>query len=727
MKAPAAAGFLVLTGLALFPVLRGEEQFFYRDVTRQYEPLQAQLDRAWSAGELPLWNASTQSGVPLLSNLHAGVFAPWGPVFRVLPFHRAYAAMVALAWAAWMAGLFAFLKRRLGVVPSLVGASAGGLTGVVLGATSYLPFLAGLACIPWQLVLLHSPRPLARVGGLAGLFTLQVLMGDPSTALMGGLACLLAGWVDGPPQATSRLLQAGALAVGLSAVQLLPAWTLYEESARASSSLDTRLAWSFHPARALEWVVRLPYGELLAPPYFNRWDLAAGPDAQPFLLEHGWGVMAVLMLGAALSTRGPLRRLGLGLVGLGFFLSLGRHLGPLQQLFAFPPLSLFRFPERYGALTALGVAMLTAHGLGSSLDTFQRRRRSAFGWVATSALLAGAALLLDEVARHAALQTAALVFGAGVFGLFWARVRWAWLLAVLAVGAVDGVRAVGASVLTLPPEPLTDVATLPDASHRVWRENAPLRALERPVRGREGFAEERRLLHATFASATPGLHGVDELGGFSPVSLRRWQRVIQATSGRPSLLSSLFDVCWLVSTTARGRANPEWSVVRTLADDTALFETRACRGRAWSVGAAVDVGGTEEAVQRLSAPDFEPARVATREGGEPLPALTTTVVALAPRQRASALDLTVEQRAQWALVVVSETWAPGWRAWVDEVERPVELLDGTLLGVAVPPGGRRVALRYEEPLASTGLAVSLATALVLVLLAVRSRRAPSDG
>lgn len=721
MKARAAALFLVLTGLALAPVLSGHAQFFYRDVTRQYQPLQAQLDRAWAARELPLWNPGTQSGVPLAGNLHAGAFAPWAPVFRLLDFHRAYGWLVALAWAAWMTGLYVLLRRHVSAGASAVGALTGGLTGVVLGATSYLPLLAGLACLPWQLLALHEPRPLVRVTWLAALFTLQVLTGDPSTALMGGLACLLAGGLEARRGTTTSLLGAGVVALGLSAVQLLPAWTLYEESARASSSLDTRLGWSFHPARALEWVVRLPYGELLAPPYFTRWDLAAGPDAQPFLLEHGWGVLALLMLGAALTTKGPLRRLGVGLAALGLTLSLGRHLGPLQQLFALPPLSLFRFPERYGVLTALGVSLLTAHGAGALLDAFKLRFRWALGWLALAAVLGGAALLADDVASRAMLLTAALLAGAGVTALLVSRVRWAWLLAVLAAGAIDGARAVRASVLTLPAEPLPAVAALPSSGHRVWRENAPLRSLERPVRGADGFAQERRLLHATFASATPGLHGVDELGGFSPVSLRRWQRVIQATAARPQLLSSLFDVCWFVSTHARGAANPEWRVVRELAEETALYETKACRGRAWTVSAVVDVASTEEAVQQLSRPGFDAATVATREGGEALPPLAMTPVELSPRKSANELALTVQPGAQWALVVVSETWSPGWRAWVDGAERPVELLDGTLLGVVVPPGGRSLTLRYEEPLATSGLALSTATVLLLLLLWFRAR------
>jgi hypothetical protein len=718
-RAPAALFFLVPL-LALAPVLAGRAQFFYRDVTRQYAPLQAQLELAWQQGELPLWNASTQSGVPLFANLHAGVLAPWQPIFRALDFHRAYGLSVALAWTALMLGLFVFLRSRVGAAASTVGALAGGLTGVVLGATSYLPLLGGVACIPWQLVALAQERGLVRVSVLGALFALQVLMGDPSTALMGGFACLLASATDPRPGALRDLLLGVLVALGLSAVQWIPGWTLFEESARASSTLEARLAWSFHPARTLEWLVRLPFGELLAPPYFTRSELAAGPDAQPFFLEHGWGLLPLLMLGPAVVTRGPLRRLGLGLLLVGFGLSLGSHLGPLQGLFALPPLSLFRFPERYAALTALGVALLTAQGAGALIEGTQPRFRWALGWAGLSAIFAASALLAPEPTARALLITAGLLGGTAALSLTLAGVRWAWVLIVLSLGALDGARAVRASVLTLPAEEL--VRTLELGTRRVWRENAPLRALETPVRGSEGFGAERRLLHTTFASATPGLHGASELGGYSPVAVRRWQRVLQVAARRPALLAQLFDVGWFVSTRERVSSNPDWTAVAEVAPQIWLAQSSSALGRAWSVPRVLAVTDTDAALSALSSPLFDAAQVATREDGAPLPALAHTTVTLAPRRLASEIQLSVEPREQWVMVVISESWAPGWRGWVDGSEQPVELLDGALLGIAVPPGGRAIQLRYEEPLGTTGLAFSAATAMALFLFWLRSRR-----
>lgn len=707
---------LALAVVALAPALSGREQFFYRDVTRQYAPLQAQLDRAWTRGELPLWNDSTQSGVPLLANLHAGVLAPWWPLFRALDFHRAYAACVALALAAWMSGLYVFFRRRVEPAAASLGALAGGLSGVVLSATTYLPLLTGAACIPWQLVALEASSRVRGVVALAALFTLQVLTGDPSTALMGALAGAVLVVTSRTPARLSWLAAGGALALGLSAMQLLPAWTLYGESARAASSLETRLGWSFHPARTLEWLVRRPWGGLLEAPTFARWDLAAGPDPLPFLLEHGWGVLGVLFTGAALVRRGSFRAAGLALVALGLALSLGRHLGPARGLFDLPPLALFRFPERYAVLTALGAATLVAKGAAHLLEAPTARRRWALGWLGLAALTALAALSVEGALHSALLSLAGLLAAAGVLALTVGRARWAWWLAVVSLAGVDGWSAVTADLLTLPAEPLPDIAVAPRGPHRVWRENAPLRGVETLAQGREALAEERRRLHRTFASATPGLHGVDELGGYSPVAIRRWQRVLQVASQRPDLLSQLFDVCWFVSTPARSAASPSWTALEALAPSVQLFESKRCLGRAWAVTQVVHVRDTDEALQRLAAPGFDASRLATVEG-PPAPArhLDAPRVTMRPRTRASRLELDVEPQASMALVVVSEAWSPGWRAWVDGAERPVEVLDGALLGVAVPPGGQFVRFEYEEPLWSAGLGLSLCTALGLVL------------
>ncbi|HXO30258.1 MAG TPA: YfhO family protein, partial [Thermoanaerobaculia bacterium] len=73
--------------------------------------------------------------------------------------------------------------------------------------------------------------------------------------------------------------------------------------------------------------------------------------------------------------------------------------------------------------------------------------------------------------------------------------------------------------------------------------------------------------------------------------------------------------------------------------------------------------------------------------------------------------------AEPRLLVVAESWAPGWRALVDGQPRPVEAAAGALLGVRLGPGSGRAELRYRPPGLLAGAGISAAALLVLTALA----------
>ena len=76
-------------------------------------------------------------------------------------------------------------------------------------------------------------------------------------------------------------------------------------------------------------------------------------------------------------------------------------------------------------------------------------------------------------------------------------------------------------------------------------------------------------------------------------------------------------------------------------------------------------------------------------------------------------------------VVVSEAYAPGWRA---DRGRRLSLHDGLLMSFVAPPGGGRVTLRYRTPGIRLGALVSLvALVLTTTLLVLGRRPAQSSG
>ncbi|MBV8487333.1 MAG: YfhO family protein, partial [Planctomycetaceae bacterium] len=53
--------------------------------------------------------------------------------------------------------------------------------------------------------------------------------------------------------------------------------------------------------------------------------------------------------------------------------------------------------------------------------------------------------------------------------------------------------------------------------------------------------------------------------------------------------------------------------------------------------------------------------------------------------------------AEADLVVIRETYDPGWRAWIDGAPAPLSAAKETFLAVAVPPGNHLIELEYEPP------------------------------
>jgi hypothetical protein len=74
-----------------------------------------------------------------------------------------------------------------------------------------------------------------------------------------------------------------------------------------------------------------------------------------------------------------------------------------------------------------------------------------------------------------------------------------------------------------------------------------------------------------------------------------------------------------------------------------------------------------------------------------------------------------------ALVVIADTYYPGWRAWVDDVPAPIHPADLLFRAVFVPAGTHVIELRYRSFPFTVGVVLFLASSAMCVLLALRSR------
>jgi hypothetical protein len=92
------------------------------------------------------------------------------------------------------------------------------------------------------------------------------------------------------------------------------------------------------------------------------------------------------------------------------------------------------------------------------------------------------------------------------------------------------------------------------------------------------------------------------------------------------------------------------------------------------------------------------------------------------QESADAVEIRVESEAP-AMLVLRDGYAPGWRAWVDEVPVPVKAAEGHYRAVPVDAGRHQVRFAYRPPGLRAGLAVMALSLGVFAVLMRRGRQA----
>jgi len=71
------------------------------------------------------------------------------------------------------------------------------------------------------------------------------------------------------------------------------------------------------------------------------------------------------------------------------------------------------------------------------------------------------------------------------------------------------------------------------------------------------------------------------------------------------------------------------------------------------------------------------------------------------------------------ITVLSDTYAPGWVAWLDGKRQPILKVNGLFRGIATPPGPHVIEFRYRPLPHFVGIAVSFLTLAATALLGLR--------
>ncbi len=694
------------------------------------------------AGSLPLWNPHLYGGAPFLADMQTGIFYPANLLlFLFIPdfSYRALEWMVVLH--IFLAGLFMYLclrylepGRPLRVPAALAGAVAYMFSDLFIVHFGNLNLIGVAAWLPLILLLFWRAlraRRLALAVGAGLAFGLSTLEGHLQITLYIGLALVVAVVAEAMASRRSRrgwafsllaLAITAAVALGLAALVLLPAFEYTRLSPRAELSYRDAARYSLVPALLGEMLVPALFSSREPALYWGVWDRVAAGYVGIFTL-----ILAFL---AVLLRRG--RRIGLlvSLAVVAFLLALGGESvihGWAYRLL--PGFGQLRAPARIIFLLDFALAALAALALDRLLQPLDRRAsrdfrgawRGLLGFAGAAVLVGGAwayLVVYQAQDRDPTLFWRVSAAGSGViFALLVLLASLAWLgarrtgrlrrpaLAWLAVGLIFlDLASVGA---------YSDLGTEP-----------PTAGYDHPhivefLRNQPGAfrIDSRTDVWDVWQPDLALLAGLYDVGGVdNPLVVADVARYWEGTGGRSTPLYDLLGVRYVLGSKDVTLDWGKFSLVFDQDPAVNVYRNETALPRAFVVHRAIVAASHGDAWDRIHQPDFDPATTVILEEGQPLEGqaaaqATAQIVSYQP----NALEIEVDTDATGYLFL-SDPFYPGWRAEVDGQPATLLRANYAFRAVPVPAGTHRVTMAFRPVSWYAGLGITAFTVLLLLIL-----------
>lgn len=677
--------------------------------------------KAFKDGRLPLWNPYTYAGHPFLADVQSAIFYPISLLvtwFAILMWGEMQ--LGALEFEAlihfFLASLFMyFFVRRLtghrgaAFLSAITFSYSGYLTGY---PPLQLAVLESDIWLPLVLLLVHvavseAKRENSAVfsfkflapATLCGLILgVVILAGHPQSAMYvfyAFLAYTLFESLRHPALSPRRVICLVAFPVGIallaSAAQWLPLLEYMRLSVRASATYEFT-AGGF-PFRDIVQMVFPGTVSLWSPLYVGVLPL-------------------VLAGGTALLRRSQVTAFWAGFGGIALLLSFGGNTVIYRLAYlVLPGFDLFRSQERAAFLVAFALSVLAGYGARTFAEfagEYDVSWRHSLVWgVRWIVIIGGLLSLLAYLGWMGGGERGWALAGfmnRAIFLTILAVLTWG-ILKLRAEGKVT-TRAWWAVAIAVVVFDLFSVNADPNAAKEPPSEFALPAPLIYPLQA------DTSLFRVYNEWRLPGNYGVlyeiQDIWGASPLRLARYARFNDALPRERvwKLLNVKYVVTWqrdLPGGTLIGEA--------VIGDETSYLHRLTDIGpRFWIVGEVVKVTD-EEALARLADSAFDPWRVALVApdapdvplGGEDVTG-EVRLLAYAPER----ILLEAELNGN-GLLIMSENWYPGWKAFVDGKPAPVLRAYTTLRAVPVPAGTHQVEMRFDPWTVRVGLWISLLT------------------
>lgn len=699
------------------------------DLADQILPWWQEEARQLQHGQFPLWDTHSWMGQPFLGEAQPGAAYPLNWILWLVPRSHGFIQMWAIQWyyviVHYMAALFAYLLcRDLGRSrpASLIAGLAFGLAGY-LGGTDWPQMVNGAVWTP-----------------LVFLFLLRAVRGfHPRTSAALSGACLGMAWLSGHHQIPIFLTLASAgvwLFYILRDGHLNWRWTRLAALAMALAPMVGalqilpareygKLAWRWADAADhVGWNDVIPYyvhaRHALHPIHlFGIVIPGLNDNSDPF-----FGVIAITLaiLGVAIWWREPLVKLFSAIAVAGLAYSLGTYsvfqgflyaVVPFVEKARAPAAAIFLFHAACATLAAFGVDALIASREPGEFHTLWIRRVS-IGVAGLGAVIATVALVIllrmklawdfDDrvvITMLAAFTLAAILYACRTHNL--TRHQAAALLTLLLLFEVGA----NASIL------------LADRNDPEGR-----RALDKAWGNRDiaSFFERQprpfRVDNQTedIVDNWGDYYNVDFVVAQAGVTVNSF-RLETNTAATQKLLGTRF-------TLSRGAAGAGQSEIFQGASGIKVYQNSGIFPHAWAVHQTLRIRNVDEgrAIVQNRLEELRAKALFMGSDGPPLTpcasaADTVRVVKYAPSKVTLAVEMTCD-----GMVILSDTYYPGWSATVDGRSANIYEVDMAFRGVLVRKGAHTIAFQYRPASVFWGAGLTFSGLAGVALLTLSSRK-----
>lgn len=578
------------------------------------------------------------------------------------------------------------------------------------------------------------------------------------------------------PEMLLAFALAGGLALGLCMIQFLPSWVFIQHSERAIS-VDPGLDMaSVHPSHWLTLLLPFLDGRAGYPDAFwgkTLYEYSAGAchvGIVPLILAPFAWLATGNGRSACRADESELARFlvwffaAVGASGL--VLAAGKYAPAYMILYDYlPGFSYFRWPAKFLIYVAYALSFLAGLGLQALLTRALLPKASRvpsmilFGWVAAAIVILGGYWVARQSPQFWAFLTGGRFLSTPahltVSMADYSRTIFFLVASVLVVAAwhnrwLSG--RVSASVLVVlcfanlflvgrEIHPLVSRAT-----YALQPEIAPLLA-PNPADYRVHSVYAPAIAQFLYGNSDPATHAWGRNAGsensYQPIGvfdshqsgmkLLRWDELNRllltlppAEAGR---LADLMNIRYVVT-----GAPFEKVLWRGGPKDIQLHERPSALPRAYLVNRWVTAEDSDTVTKILLDPSFDHRGGAVLElqPEQSLPASDAAALNPAPvgqvrridyRWNSVSMEATATQRA---LLILSDTWFPGWKASVDGLEKPIYRANFNFRAVLLEPGEHRVVFRYAPQEATLGMCISAASGVFTIIVAFLIWRREKD-